>query len=165
MSRVLATVRACGADPTRLTLELTESMWVHDVDDLIGKMGELKREGISFALDDFGLGYSSLNILKRLPLDQLKIDRSFVGTVLTDEIDAAIANMVLALGRTLHLEVVAEGVETEEQWAYLSTSGCDLAQGYLFDPPLPLASFEVNAHARLSKGVIVPLLTARRAYS
>jgi len=102
----------------------------------------LKLEGVSFALDDFGIGYSSLYFLKRLPLDQLKIDRSFVRHVLTDPNDAAIANMIVALGQTLGLEVIAEGVETAEQRDFLASSGCLHYQGYFFSRPLPLERFE-----------------------
>src|SRR5208282_5269535 len=95
---VVSILQETGVNPNRLTLELTESLLVHNVEDVIEKMSELKLEGVSFALDDFGIGYSSLYFLKRLPLDQLKIDRSFVRHVLTDPNDAAIANMIVALG-------------------------------------------------------------------
>jgi len=121
-----------GADPRRLTLELTESLLARDVDAMREKISDLKFEGVSFALDDFGIGYSSLSLLKSLPLDQLKIDRSFVRHMLIDKIDAAIANMVVALAQTLDLEVVAEGVETQEQWDVLAKSGCHYGQGYFF---------------------------------
>ena len=106
------------------------------------KVCDLKFEGVSFALDDFGIGYSSLGLLKSLPLDQLKIDRSFVRHMLTDTIDAAIANMVVALARTLDLEVVAEGVETREQWEALARLGCHYGQGYFFSRALPPDRFE-----------------------
>ncbi len=131
-----------GADPRRLTLELTESLLARDVDAMREKISDLKFEGVSFALDDFGIGYSSLSLLKSLPLDQLKIDRSFVRHMLIDKIDAAIANMVVALAQTLDLEVVAEGVETQEQWDVLAKSGCHYGQGYFFSRPLPLDRFE-----------------------
>jgi len=142
VEQVIATLRRTGANPRRLTLELTESLLVHDVEDVIRKMHELKSQGVSFALDDFGIGYSSLYFLKRLPLDQLKIDRSFVNHVLTDPNDAAIANMIVALGQTLGIEVLAEGIETVEQRDFLSNSGCYNYQGYFFSRPLPLESFE-----------------------
>ncbi len=146
-----------GADPNRLTLELTESLLVHNVEDVIEKMTALKKEGVNFALDDFGTGYSSLYYLKRLPLDQLKIDRSFVRDVLTDPDDAAIAKTIVALAQTLGLEVIAEGIETAEQRAALASSGCHYYQGYFFSRPLPLESFERFIYHR---GQVRPLLEA-----
>jgi EAL domain-containing protein (putative c-di-GMP-specific phosphodiesterase class I) len=148
VEQIVATLRSTGANPRRLTLELTESLLVHNVEEVIEKMCDLKSEGVSFALDDFGIGYSSLYFLKRLPLDQLKIDRSFVRHVLTDPNDAAIANMIVALGQTLGLEVLAEGIETVEQRDFLSNSGCYYYQGYFFSRPLPLESFEQFARQR-----------------
>ncbi len=120
------------ANPRRLKLELTESVFIDDIEAVIAKMLVLKSRGISFALDDFGTGYSSLMYLKRLPLDKLKIDKSFVRDILIDPNDAAIAQMVVALGNTLGLKVIAEGVETEAQRAYLESLGCTHYQGYLF---------------------------------
>jgi diguanylate cyclase (GGDEF)-like protein/PAS domain S-box-containing protein len=131
-----------GANPRRLKLELTESMLVHDVEETIGKMSTLRERGISFSLDDFGTGYSSLSYLKRLPLDQLKIDQSFVRDLMTDTNDAAIANTVITLGHSLGLSVIAEGVETAEQRDFLATHGCDAYQGFLLGRPMPLADFE-----------------------
>ena len=148
VEQIVATLRSTGANPRRLVLELTESLLVHNVEEVIEKMCDLKSEGVSFALDDFGIGYSSLYFLKRLPLDQLKIDRSFVRHVLTDPNDAAIANMIVALGQTLGLEVLAEGIETVEQRDFLSNSGCYFYQGYLFSRPLPLEGFEQFARQR-----------------
>jgi len=142
VDQVISTLRSTGADPHRLTLELTESLLVHNVEDVIEKMSELKREGVNFALDDFGTGYSSLYYLKRLPLDQLKIDRSFVLDVLTKPDDAAIAKTIVALAQTLGLKVIAEGIETAEQRAFLASSGCHYYQGNFFSRPLPLQSFE-----------------------
>jgi EAL domain-containing protein (putative c-di-GMP-specific phosphodiesterase class I) len=135
-------LRNTGADPTRLTLELTENVLVHDVEDVVEKMSALKRNGVNFALDDFGTGYSSLYYLKRLPLDQLKIDRSFVRDVLIDPDDAAIAKTIVALAQTLGLKVIAEGIETEEQRAFLVNSNCPYYQGNLFSRPLPLQELE-----------------------
>ena len=126
-----------GANPRLLKLELTESTLVHDVEDVIVKMGALKAMGIGFSLDDFGTGYSSLSYLKRLPLDQLKIDQSFVRDVLTDPSDAVIARTILALGQSLGLHVIAEGVETEGQHAFLAEAGCSAFQGYYFGLPGP----------------------------
>jgi len=119
-----------------LKLELTESLMVHDVEDIIAKMHTIRTFGVQFSLDDFGTGYSSLTYLKRLPLDQLKIDQSFVRDLLTSSNDAAIARTVVALGQTLGLEVIAEGVETREQREYLHAMGCHFYQGYLFSRPL-----------------------------
>lgn len=142
VEQVITTLRRNGADPNRLTLELTESLLIQKVEDTIEKMSELKSAGVSFALDDFGVGYSSLYFLKRLPLNQLKIDRSFVSDLLTDPNDAAIANMIVVLGNTLGLEVVAEGIETAEQRDFLARLGCHHGQGYFFSKPLPLERFE-----------------------
>ena len=131
-----------GAPATRLKLELTESMLLEDTETIIGRMAELKQLGIRFSLDDFDTGYSSLAYLKRLPLNQLKIDQSFVRDVLTDPNDAAIAETIVALGNILGLEVIAEGVETDAQWRFLANVGCRNYQGYLFGRPLPLHEFE-----------------------
>ncbi|MDB5896113.1 MAG: hypothetical protein JWQ88_3644, partial [Rhodoferax sp.] len=148
--RVLGLVTRTGVPAGRLKIELTESLLVNDVEDTIAKMTQLKQHGVGFSLDDFGTGYSSLSYLKRLPLDQLKIDQSFVRDLLTDPNDAAIARTVITLGHSLGLAVIAEGVETEEQRAFLSTEGCDGYQGYLFSRPLPAAEFDqwLAQHAR-----------------
>jgi predicted signal transduction protein with EAL and GGDEF domain len=126
-----------GANPTLLKLELTESTLVKDVESVIAKMNAIKALGVAFSLDDFGTGYSSLSYLKRLPLDQLKIDQSFVRDVLTDPSDAIIAQTILALGHSLGLTVIAEGVETLEQRDFLAAHGCDAFQGYYFGRPVP----------------------------
>ncbi len=125
-----------GANPRLLKLELTESMLAKDVDDVIVKMFEIKALGVTFSLDDFGTGYSSLSYLKRLPLDQLKIDQSFVRDLLTDTNDAAIARTIIALSHSLSLNVIAEGVETLEQRDALAAMGCDAYQGYYFARPV-----------------------------
>ena len=127
-----------GADPHRLRLELTESMLHTDLDETRARVAALQRLGVRFALDDFGTGYSSLAYLKRLPLDQLKIDKSFVADITTDPNDAAIARTIVSLARSLKLRVVAEGVETEGQFAFLRRIGCQGFQGYLFSAPRPL---------------------------
>jgi EAL domain-containing protein (putative c-di-GMP-specific phosphodiesterase class I) len=106
-------------------------------------MNILKSRGIGFSLDDFGTGYSSLSYLKRLPLDQLKIDQSFVRDILTDSNDAAIATMVVALAKAMDLSVIAEGVETVEQMDALTNLGCHAFQGYLYSRPIPIEEFEV----------------------
>ncbi len=126
-----------GADPSRLRLELTESLLQTDLEETIGKMQLLRRRGVRFSLDDFGTGYSSLNYLKRLPLDQFKIDQGFVRDIEHDQDDAAIAQMILALAGTLGIGVVAEGVENEAQFALLRQYGCPQFQGYLFGKPAP----------------------------
>jgi diguanylate cyclase (GGDEF)-like protein/PAS domain S-box-containing protein len=142
VDQVLAVLDHTGANPNRLKLELTESPLVDDVEDTINKMTVLKNKGVSFSLDDFGTGYSSLSYLKRLPLDQLKIDQSFVRDILTDSNDASIARTVIALGQSLGLAVIAEGVETEEQRNFLAENGCLNFQGYLFGRPGPAAECE-----------------------
>ena len=142
VDEVLATITNAGANPQRLKLELTETHVVHNVQDIIEKMQLLKAVGVSFSLDDFGTGYSSLAYLKRMPLDQLKIDRSFVRDVLMDTGDAAIARTVVALAHSLGLSVIAEGVETELQRNFLASSGCHAYQGFYFSRPLPLEEFE-----------------------
>jgi len=142
VEQVLTVVEQSGADPHRLKLELTESLLVDNIEETIDKMHRLKAKGIGFSLDDFGTGYSSLSYLKRLPLDQLKIDQSFVRDVLSDPNDAAIARTVVALGQSLGLGVIAEGVETEAQRDFLATSGCHAYQGYFFSKPLAETPFE-----------------------
>ncbi|MFA6444489.1 MAG: EAL domain-containing protein, partial [Sterolibacterium sp.] len=142
VDQVTAVLDQSGANPQRLKLELTESLLVHDVEDVIAKMAALKVKGVGFSLDDFGTGYSSLSYLKRLPLDQLKIDQGFVRDILTDPNDAAIAMMVVALAESLGLAVIAEGVENEAQRDFLARNGCHSYQGYLFSRPLPVSEFE-----------------------
>lgn len=142
VEQVLAVLEKTGANSQRLKLELTESLLVSNVDKIIEKMSELKGCGVGFSLDDFGTGYSSLAYLKRLPLDQLKIDRSFVRDVLSDPNDAAIANTIIALANSLGMGVIAEGVETASQRDFLVNAGCNCYQGYFFSRPLPLEGFE-----------------------
>ncbi|MBV7540308.1 EAL domain-containing protein [Acidovorax sp. sic0104] len=142
VAQVLEALASSGAPGHQLKLEMTEGLLLQDVEDTIEKMGLLKGYGLGFSLDDFGTGYSSLAYLKRLPLDQLKIDQSFVRDVLTDPNDAAIARTVVALGTSLGLRVIAEGVETEAQREFLERHQCHAWQGYLFSPPVPVAEFE-----------------------
>ncbi len=142
VDEVLSLVEATGAPADHLKLELTESLLLKNTDDVIAKMNELRGHGVRFSLDDFGTGYSSLSYLKALPLDQLKIDQSFVRDVLTDPNDAAIARTIVALADALGLAVIAEGVETEEQRVFLGAAGCPHYQGYLFSRPVPVADFE-----------------------
>jgi diguanylate cyclase (GGDEF)-like protein/PAS domain S-box-containing protein len=141
VDQVLQVIERTGVDPRRIKLELTESLLVANVENTIETMHALKEKGIGFALDDFGTGYSSLAYLKRLPLDQLKIDQSFVRDVLTDPNDAAIARTILGLGHTLGLEVIAEGVETADQRNFLAMHGCRAFQGYLFGRPVTAEQF------------------------
>ena len=145
VDQVLAVLQRTGADPRRLKLELTESLLVSNVEDVIEKMSALKAKGVGFALDDFGTGYSSLSYLKRLPLDQLKIDQSFVRDIHLDPNDAAIARTIVALANSLGLGVIAEGVETKAQHDFLSSAGCHAHQGYFFSRPLPIDEFELLA--------------------
>ena len=149
VDEVLTVIARTGANPHRLKLELTESLLVENVEDVIAKMAALKAKGIGFSLDDFGTGYSSLSYLKRLPLDQLKIDQGFVRDILTDPNDSAIAKMVIALAESMGLTVIAEGVEIEAQRDYLARLGCHAYQGYLFSRPLSLQAFEAFLMARV----------------
>lgn len=135
-------LESTGAPPQRLKLELTESLLLDHSDTVIQRILQLKTLGIGFSLDDFGTGYSSLVYLKRLPLDQLKIDRSFVRDILTDPNDAIIARTIVALGDSLGLEVIAEGVETESQQQMLASNGCHHYQGFLFGRPMSIDHFE-----------------------
>ena len=148
VDQVLAALARSGARADRLKLELTESLLVVDIEGVIAKMNALKGNGVGFSLDDFGTGYSSLSYLKRLPLDQLKIDQSFVRGILLDPDDAAIAKMIIALADSLGLTVTAEGVETPAQHQFLASLGCHHYQGYLFGRPQPIEAFE----AGLKKG-------------
>ena len=145
VDQIMAILEHTHASPNLLKLELTESMLVNDVGGITAKMGALKAHGVSFSLDDFGTGYSSLTYLKRLPLDQLKLDQGFVRSIVTDPNDAAIAKMVVVLAESLGLSVIAEGVELQAQADFLAHLGCHAYQGYLFSRPLPLAAFEAFA--------------------
>jgi diguanylate cyclase (GGDEF)-like protein/PAS domain S-box-containing protein len=150
VEHVLEVLRRNDANPACLDLELTESMLLDNIDDAIAKMNELKQHGVRFSLDDFGTGYSSLSYLKRLPFDQLKIDRSFVRDLLDDIGSQAIARSIISLGRALGLNVIAEGVESCEQRDLLIDLGCSSFQGYFYSHPLPLADFE--SHWRSAAG-------------
>ena len=148
VAQVLDVLRTSEADPTKLKLELTESLLLDDVEEVIAKMTTLKATGVCFSLDDFGTGYSSLSYLKRLPLDQLKIDQSFVRDVMVDPNDAAIARTIVALAHSLGLGVIAEGVETEEQLLFLADHGCHAYQGYLFSRPMSIDAFTAFMRSR-----------------
>ena len=151
VAQMLTVLKRSGAHPGQLKLELTESLLVENVQDIIEKMHALKAKGVAFSLDDFGTGYSSLSYLKRLPLDQLKIDQTFVRDVLIDPNDAAIAKTVVTLAQSLGLGVIAEGVETEAQQHFLADSGCHAYQGYFFSKPLPIEGFEAFARQKVMK--------------
>jgi diguanylate cyclase (GGDEF)-like protein/PAS domain S-box-containing protein len=142
VDQLLSALYRSGANPANLGLELTESMLLENIEDVIKKMSTLKARGLRFSLDDFGTGYSSLSYLKRLPLDQLKIDRAFVRDILSDVTSGAIAQTIVALSRAMGLSVIAEGVETQEQRAFLSGLGCHVFQGYLYSRPIRLDEFE-----------------------
>jgi diguanylate cyclase (GGDEF)-like protein/PAS domain S-box-containing protein len=144
VSQVLKSLAETGADPRRLKLELTESALAQNVDEIIAKMQQLKARGVMFSLDDFGTGYSSLSYLKRLPLDQLKIDGSFVRDVITDPSDATLARTIVKLAQEFGLAVIAEGVETEAQRQFLEDNGCDEYQGYFFGRPVPAEALEAQ---------------------
>jgi len=131
-----------GVNPNHLELEVTESLLIEDIDLTIERMNMLRQRGLRFALDDFGTGYASLSYLKLLPLNKLKIDQSFVRDVLTDINDEAIVSTIIALGQSLDLAVIAEGVETAEQAALLERSGCHVYQGYHFGKPAPVAEWQ-----------------------
>lgn len=148
VEQVLTTIARHDINPTRLKLELTESIVVNNIDDIISKMNVLSKIGVHFSLDDFGTGYSSLQYLKKLPLNQLKIDQSFVRDLVTDASDKAIIRTIITLAYNLDIDVIAEGVETQEQRQYLLDNGCMDYQGYLFSKPVPIDEFE----ALLKKG-------------
>lgn len=135
-------VEKSGANPHRLKLELTESVIVDDIADTIEKMKALKAYGIGFSMDDFGTGYSSLSYLRRLPLDQLKIDRSFIHEIETNTGDAVIVKTIIAMAHALGLDVIAEGVEKEAQHLFLNRNDCPAYQGFLFGQPVPVSVFE-----------------------
>ncbi len=142
VAKVQAALRRHAINPARLKLELTESMLVKDFESIIAAMHTLKQAGIQFSMDDFGTGYSSLQYLKRLPLDQLKIDMSFVRDMGIVEGANSIVQTIIAMAHSLKLDVIAEGVETEEQREILSFYGCQHYQGYLFSKPVPIEKFE-----------------------
>ena len=142
VDRVTAALRAHQVDPSRLKLELTESVVLDDVTDVVAKMRALKVLGVKLSLDDFGTGYSSLSYLKQLPLDQLKIDQSFGRDIATDTNDAVMVKTIIDMAQNFRLNVIAEGVETKAQLGFLKQNGCMAYQGYLFSKPVPVEEFE-----------------------
>jgi diguanylate cyclase (GGDEF)-like protein len=139
---VLETFINKGINPNKLKLELTESVVLEDIHAVITKMHILKDAGIEFSMDDFGTGYSSLSYLSRLPISQLKIDQSFVRNIGVKHGDSIIVQTIIGMADNLGMSVIAEGVETEEQYAFLKENGCKLFQGYLFGKPLPIEQFD-----------------------
>jgi len=135
-------IRESDINPNRLKLELTESLVLDDIDETIRKMHALREIGVRFSMDDFGTGNSSLSNLRKLPIDQLKIDQSFVRDISIDPDDTVIVQTIIAMANNLGLDVIAEGVETEEQRRFLENHGCHTFQGYLYSKPLPLDGFE-----------------------
>ena len=148
VAQVQQTMRRHAVKSNRLKLELTESLVLDNVHDTIGKMQALKEVGVRFSLDDFGTGYSSLSYLTRLPLDQLKIDQSFVHNIGTKTTDSVIVQTIIGMAHNLGIELIAEGVETEQQRAFLERHGCALCQGYLFGRPVPVEAFEASLKGR-----------------
>ena len=142
VEQIRATLKKTGADPARLKLELTESVVLGNIDNAVAKMHELKGLGVHFSMDDFGTGYSSLSYLTQLPLDQLKIDQSFVRNIGIKPTDAVIVQTIIGMGNSLGMQVIAEGVENEEQRNFLELNGCHAYQGYLFSKPVPIEEFE-----------------------
>jgi len=131
-----------GINPAKLKLELTESVALENLELVVAKMTKLREIGVSLSLDDFGTGYSSLSYLKKLPFDQVKIDRQFISNMATDSSDAVMVKTIIELAKNFKMTVIAEGVETDLQLAYLKQYGCNLYQGYFFSKPVPIKEFE-----------------------
>ena len=142
IEQVLKMLSIKSINPSLLKLELTESLVLNDIDSAIIKMNALKEAGVCFSMDDFGTGYSSLSYLTQLPLSQLKIDQSFVRNINLKQVNAVIVQTIIGMAKNLDMEVIAEGVETVEQYDFLKCYGCNLFQGYLFSKPLPVKDFE-----------------------
>lgn len=142
VDQIIFAVNSHGIDPKKLKLELTESLVLSNIDETISKMNKLKQFGMYFSLDDFGTGYSSLSYLTKLPLDELKIDQSFVRNIFINEKDAIIVQTIIGMAKNLSIQVIAEGVETELQRAFLEQHGCNLCRGYLFGKPVPVEFFK-----------------------
>jgi diguanylate cyclase (GGDEF)-like protein len=147
VDRIAAAIKEHGIDPVCLKLELTESVVLDDMADIVTKMHALKALGVSLSLDDFGTGYSSLSYLKQLPLNQLKIDQSFVRDIVVDQSDAIMVRTIIDMAHNFNFNVIAEGVETGAQLAFLKLHGCKAYQGYLFSKPVPIEEFEALLQA------------------
>ena len=135
-------ISSSGLEPHQLTFEITESMVMNDMDNSIAWINSIKNLGVSFSIDDFGTGYSSLSYLKQLPVDVLKIDRSFISDVLNNDEDASLVETIISIGKNLNLKIVAEGAEEKEQVEYLAKSCCDYVQGYYFSKPIAADEFQ-----------------------
>jgi EAL domain-containing protein (putative c-di-GMP-specific phosphodiesterase class I) len=152
--RVSATLARHGLAADWLELEITESTLMHDIEHVIALMDQIAALGVTLSLDDFGTGYSSLSYLKRFPVHTLKIDRSFTTGLPDDSNDCAIASTIISIGQQLKHKVIAEGVETLEQLAFLRAAGCDEVQGFLFSRPLPAAQFETVLRANWQRHAV-----------
>jgi EAL domain-containing protein (putative c-di-GMP-specific phosphodiesterase class I) len=154
VSRVVSALQRSGMDAKFLELELTESLIMQDVEASIATMKKLQGLGVQLSIDDFGTGYSSLSALKSFPVVRLKIDKSFIDDLATNENDRAVAGAVISLGQKLNMRVIAEGVETDEQVAFLCDNNCDEMQGYHFSKPIPARDIEevLKAARRVHKG-------------
>lgn len=148
ISQVKTAIQAARCNATKLCIELTESAVINSIEDLPHKMNLLKAMGVSLAIDDFGVGYSSLSTLKNLPLNTLKIDKSFMQNITTGSVESSILQTILQLGEKLNLRIVAEGVESEHQLACLKNYGCNIFQGFFFETPCPVQAFESNVTTR-----------------
>jgi diguanylate cyclase len=153
VNTVVRILKETEIEPQFLELELTEGSIMKDPDEAIGKLHELKAMGVMISIDDFGTGYSSLNYLKRFPIDTLKIDKSFVSEITTDPDNAAIVNAIITLAHALKLNVIAEGVETQEQLEFLRKLKCDEVQGFLFSEALSVKEFTQLLAERRGLGV------------
>jgi diguanylate cyclase len=148
VAQVLEALQRSGADGRLLTLELTESVLLDDMQEAVVKMQALHAAGVRLSLDDFGTGYSSLSYLRQMPLSELKIDRAFVAEVARDRQAASITRNLLQLGHDLGIDVIAEGIEQQEQYEFLRAQGCALFQGYLFGEPMQVEAFEEMVETR-----------------
>jgi EAL domain-containing protein (putative c-di-GMP-specific phosphodiesterase class I) len=148
ISRVVSALQDSGLEAQYLELELTESLVMQDVEQAVATMRELQSLGVQLSIDDFGTGYSSLAALKTFPVARLKIDKSFINDLPNDENDKAVASAVISLGQKLNLRVIAEGVETDDQVAFLRQNNCDEMQGYHFSKPVPAVDIEKMLRAR-----------------
>jgi diguanylate cyclase (GGDEF)-like protein len=153
VSSVENVIKEVGVDPSLIELEITESLFMDNLSQTIEHLSALRALGLRISVDDFGTGFSSLSYLKRLPIDQLKIDRSFIMDIPGDEEDCVITELIITMAQRLSLEVVAEGVETKEQFQYLQGMDCDLIQGYLFSKPLPPDEFMVYVFNGVQKSI------------
>jgi len=146
VAQIISIIRHEEINPALLKLELTESVILDNIESATARINELKRAGVSFSMDDFGTGYSSLSYLTHLPLDQLKIDQSFIHNMEATSVNAAIVQTIIDMARNLGMEAIAEGVETGSQYNFLKAHGCRLFQGYHFGRPVPVEELEAGLH-------------------